>query len=98
MYADWLAELRILGGPQMTNDMMRGAESYLETWERAYGVPAIGCRPAALRTVRIGDSSSTVLKKAGQPASRPGSTFRYCGGKTRVLFNAKGRVARIARG
>jgi hypothetical protein len=98
MYADWLAELRILGGPPMTNDMMSGAESYLETWERAYGVPAIGCRPAALRAVRVGDSSSTVLKKAGQPASRPGSTFRYCGGKTRVLFNSKGRVTRIARG
>jgi hypothetical protein len=97
MYADWLAELRILGGPAMTNDMMSGAESYLETWERAYGVPAIGCRPAALRTVKVGDSSTTVLKKAGQPSSRPGRTFRYCGGKTRVLFNSKGRVARIAR-
>jgi hypothetical protein len=97
MYADWLEELRILGGPPMVNDMMGGAEAYLETWERAYGVRAIGCRPAALRTVRVGDSSSTVLKKAGQPASRPGSSFRYCGGKTRVLFNSKGRVARIAR-
>jgi hypothetical protein len=82
----------------MTNDMMSGAESYLETWERAYGVPAIGCRPAALRAVRVGDSSLAVLKKAGQPTSRPGSTFRYCGGKARVVFNSKGRVARIARG
>jgi hypothetical protein len=97
MYADWLEELRILGGPPLINDMMGGAEAYLETWERAYGVPAIACRPAALRALRVGDSSSTVLKKAGQPGSRPGSTFRYCGGKTRVLFNSKGRVARIAR-
>jgi hypothetical protein len=95
MYADWLEELRILGGPPMVNDMFNGAEAYLETWERAYGVPAIGCRPAALRALRAGES--TVLRKAGQPASRPGNTFRYCGGKTRVLFNSKGRVARIAR-
>jgi hypothetical protein len=35
--------------------------------------------------------------KAGQPSSRPAKTFRYCGGKVRVVFNAKGRVARIAR-
>ena len=97
MYADWLEELRILGGPPMINDMMGGAEAYLETWERAYGVPAIGCRPAALRALRLGTSSSMVLKKAGQPSSRPGRSFRYCGGKVRVMFNSKGRVARIAR-
>jgi hypothetical protein len=97
MYADWLAELRILGGPPMMGDMMHGAEAYLETWERAYGVPTIGCRPAALRALRVGDSSSKVLRKAGQPSSRPGSSFRYCGGRVRVVFNSKGRVARIAR-
>jgi hypothetical protein len=96
MYADWLEELRILGGPPIMNDMMGGAESYLETWERASGVPAIGCRPAALRALRVGNSSSTVLKKAGQPASRPGRSFRYCGGKVRVVFNSKNRVASIA--
>ena len=97
MYADWLEELRILGGPPMINDMMGGAEAYLETWERAYGVPAIGCRPAALRALRLGTSSSTVLKQAGQPSSRPGHSFRYCGGQVRVTFNSKGRVAAIKR-
>jgi hypothetical protein len=97
MYADWLEELRILGGPPLMNDMMNGAEAYLETWERAYGVPSIGCRTAALRALRPGASSKTVLMKAGQPSSRPAKTFRYCGGKVRVVFNAKGRVARIAR-
>jgi hypothetical protein len=97
MYADWLEELRILGGPPMVNDMMGGAEAYLETWERAYGVPAIGCRPAALRALRPGASSTTVLRKAGQPSSRPGRSFRYCGGRVRVVFNSKGRVAQIVR-
>jgi hypothetical protein len=96
MYADWLEELRILGGPPMVNDMMGGAEAYLETWERAYGVPAIGCRRAALRSVRVGDSSLTVLRKAGQPASRPGRSFRYCGAQVRVVFNPKGRAVLIA--
>src|SRR5205085_11018872 len=90
---------RILGGPPMMNDMMSGAEAYLETWERAMGVPTIGCRPAALHALRLGTSSSTVLRKAGQPSSRPGRSFRYCGNggrQVRVVFNSRERAVLIA--
>ncbi len=39
MYADWLAELRVLAGRPILADMFRGAEAYLEMWERADGCP-----------------------------------------------------------
>ena len=39
LYADWFADLRRLGGPQLANDMWNGAEAYLEMWERADGDP-----------------------------------------------------------
>ncbi|MFE3187529.1 peptidase [Nocardia sp. NPDC059240] len=33
-YADWLEALRILGGPDLTTEMMHGAESYLRLWQQ----------------------------------------------------------------
>ncbi|GAB2564913.1 peptidase [Nocardia heshunensis] len=33
-YADWLEAVRILGGPDLTSDMMHGAESYLRLWQQ----------------------------------------------------------------
>jgi hypothetical protein len=38
MYADLIAAQAKLGGPQFVTDMLRGAEAYLEMWERASGV------------------------------------------------------------
>ncbi|MDT4942226.1 MAG: hypothetical protein QOJ34_2315 [Pseudonocardiales bacterium] len=35
MYADWLQELNVLGGPALMNDVMNGAEAYLQMWQRA---------------------------------------------------------------
>jgi hypothetical protein len=32
---DWIQDLRILGGQELANDMLRGAEQYLRTWEGA---------------------------------------------------------------
>ena len=49
MYADWLRDLQLVGGNQMMADMFQGAEAYLETWERADGVPATSCLPARAR-------------------------------------------------
>jgi hypothetical protein len=106
MYADWLQELRILGGRQMMADMFRGAESYLQTWERAYGVPLGHCRPAGERFTHaglgrlgLGAGSQTLLYRAGQPSSRPGRSFRYCvrgGGRAAVVFSARGRAVLVA--
>ncbi len=107
MYADWLRDLQAVGGQQMMGDMFQGAESYLQMWERADGVPAMSCLPARERftnvglgrTLRLGVSTETALYQAGQPLSRPGRAYRYCvgGGATAsAVFNARGRVVLIA--
>src|SRR5581483_4470888 len=46
MYADWLHDVQLVGGPQVMSDVFHGAQAYLEMWERAYGVPATRCLPA----------------------------------------------------
>jgi hypothetical protein len=101
MYPDWLQELRVLAGKPILSDMFRGAEAYLEMWERAYGVPASHCLSAAqARRVRRGQPFASVLYEAGQPLSRPGRSYRYClsGGRhLSVLFNRRGRVAAVTR-
>jgi hypothetical protein len=105
-YADWLQELQILGGRTMMKDMFTGSEAYLETWERAFGVPATRCRPAheslgasGLGALRLGSDAPTLLLHAGQPRARPGRSFRYCvagGGRAATVFNSRGRTAFVA--
>lgn len=111
MYADWLHDLQLVGGNQMMSDMFQGAEAYLETWERADGVPAMSCLPAHARftkaglgrALRLGDTAQAALFRAGQPLTRPGRSFRYCvagvsAGSAPVasVFNTVGKVALIA--
>ncbi|MEA2168501.1 MAG: hypothetical protein QOF76_1801 [Solirubrobacteraceae bacterium] len=87
MIPDWLRDIRIIGGPQVEKDLLLGPEMYLETWERAYGVKGPSCVPGALTAkgigkVRIGMPWKRVLRRAGQPLSRPGLSFRWCGAGT----------------
>lgn len=108
MFADWLQELSQLTHGAMVADMFHGAEAYLEMWERAYGVPAAGCTPASSRlsatgigALRLGAGVESVLYAGGQPASRPGRSFRYCtigtAGLGRVaVFGSDQRVAFVA--
>jgi hypothetical protein len=108
MYADWLHELQMVGGSSMMADMFQGAEAYLQTWERADGVPAMSCRPARQRftgaglgsAIRLGEGSTAALYSAGQPLSRPGRSYRYCvaggrGAAVAAVFNRRGRIAMI---
>jgi hypothetical protein len=99
MYADWLDELQSLGGSAILSDMFRGAEAYLEMWERADGVRAAHCLTAgAARTIKRGASFESVLYRAGQPAARSGNSYTYCVGGRRavsVAFDRRGRVARV---
>jgi hypothetical protein len=102
MYADWLHQLQLTGGRPVMHDMFQGAEAYLEMWERAFGVPVEHCQPRnALGTsLRLGDTAERALYRAGQPASRPGRSFRYClagGGRAAVVFGRSGRVVLAAR-
>jgi hypothetical protein len=77
LYADWLADLRRVGGQQLADDMMAGSEAYLEMWERASGIESKRCffRQDGLKLrgrgeLRLGDDWRTVLGRAGQPQQR----------------------------
>jgi hypothetical protein len=104
LYPDWLEDLRRQAGGDIADDMARGTEAYLQTWERAVGVSNDACRePAALKPastilgIERGTSAVDVLKRAGIPHERLGSTYVYCataasGGTqlVRVTFNTLG--------
>jgi hypothetical protein len=84
LYADWTDEVRKLGGPQIVDDMLRGPEAYLQMWERSVGVPATRClnrrarlRGGGLGPIRLGMTSRTLLKSAGQPLRRT-RAWTYC--------------------
>ncbi len=107
MFADWLQELTQLTRGALTSDMFHGAEAYLEMWERSYGVPAASCRPSSSRlspsglgALRLGSSSESLLYAAGQPAGRPGRSYRYCvsgsGAGEAAVFDPRGHVAFVA--
>jgi microsomal dipeptidase-like Zn-dependent dipeptidase len=107
LYPDWVEDLRKIAGDEIVEDMARGPEAYLQMWERADGVPAQRCvqsRVAFTRKgftrMRLGDSTEQLLRRAGQPAARPGHAWKYCSGKgdggtvTPILTDG-GRVAVI---
>ena len=109
LYADWLRGLQLAGGDAMMHDMFQGAESYLEMWERAVGVPATSCfaprtRFSARRfgrRLRLGETTTQALFSAGQPVARPGRSFRYCvtgspSAHVSAVFNRRGRLVLIA--
>jgi hypothetical protein len=100
LIADWLEDIEHVGGPKVARDVFNSAEAYLETWERAEGVPGPTCirGPVGARgvgKVRLGMPWQRVLRRAGQPASRPGKSFRWCGG-TRALFRG-GKVVLVGK-
>src|SRR3546814_1782000 len=65
--------------------MSRGAEAYLQTWERAQGVKADSCRNPDLRratstwqrSVTRGMTSTQLIKALGQPYTRLGTTYTF---------------------
>jgi hypothetical protein len=111
LYPDWIEDLRKVAGAdgdKIVADMARGAEAYLQTWERAYGIEPDSCRnpdrqasvTAALGQVTPGMTSRQVLATLGQPYSRLGDQFGYCllGTTGTVSFGADGRVSTVASG
>jgi microsomal dipeptidase-like Zn-dependent dipeptidase len=108
LYPDRIEDIRRLGGPEPAADLLRGAEAYLQMWERAEGVPGPKCRAAQRRFIstglgeaRIGMDPERLLRSAGQPEDRPGRVWTYCangsrGGKVKVVFDESGRVALVA--
>jgi microsomal dipeptidase-like Zn-dependent dipeptidase len=86
LYPDWYEDLRLVGGPRIHRDLARGAEAYLQMWERADGIREVRCdtwRQRFLtskglgRQLRLGYGAGKVLRKAGQPVERS-RTWRWC--------------------
>lgn len=116
LYPDWIEDLRHVAGKDgdaIVADLARGAEAYLQTWERAYGVRPDACRNPSLRrplaqvraAVRRGMSARAVMDVLGQPTTRERRDYGYCatgvdGRATRVTvtFDDDGRVAGPVRG
>lgn len=110
LYPDWIEDLRKQGGQAIVDDMARGAEAYLQMWERAEGVSNDACRDtrvikrdSAIKKIAKGTTVESVLKTAGQPHQRLGTAFQYCAknasGKTvkvNVTFTKTGKVSGIS--
>lgn len=111
LYPDWIEDLRKLAGNAIVRDMERGAEAYLQTWERAIGIRNNGCRDRANRTplraftkITRGTTVKRLLKRVGMPGTRTAQRFAYCAkrpnGKTQrvvVELTKAGKVARVRR-
>jgi len=107
LYPDWVQDATTLAGPagqQFQTDIRNGVEAYLEMWERAVGVVGNSCRADIadlsardLAHVTRGMRWEKVLATIGQPDTRLGHTFTYCGahGTVAVRFNDAGRVVSV---
>ena len=112
LYPDWIEDLRKQGGDEIVEDMARGAEAYLEMWERAVGVPRSRCRGAhlgltsrGLGGVQLGANLEGLLRSATQPRRRGARTWEWCveakdgrasGEKTAAVFTPEGTVGLVA--
>jgi hypothetical protein len=101
LYPDWVEDLRKIGGNQIVEDMSRGAEAYLQMWERAAGVPRTHCltpkagfEPRGFRRLRLGHTPRAALMRAGQPLRRT-RAWTYC---VKGKKNRKAKVVTVFTG
>jgi hypothetical protein len=85
LFADWVEDLRKVGGQAIVDDLARGPEAYLQMWERATGIDADGCQAAkgkmttrGMGGVRIGAETKPLVTSAGQPRSRKAGDYAFC--------------------
>ena len=117
LYPDWIEDLTKVAdaenddGGAIREDMARGAEAYLQTWERAQGIAPDPCRNPDLQVragrfddlVRRGMTSHAVMGSVGQPFLRRDLTYTYCASTRRgevrmaVDLTPSGRVAAVRR-
>ena len=77
LYPDWVEDLRKIAGDQIVKDMARGAEAYLQMWERAAGVPRTHCLTpkAGFKATRLpapaARRAAARRAHAGGPAAAP---------------------------
>jgi hypothetical protein len=119
LYPDWIQDLTEVAdsehagdGAAIEEDMARGAEAYLQMWERAEGIKPDSCRNPELRKsvgavqglVHVGMSTRAVMTAVGQPYTRLGDHYRFCATapgepnvRMQVTFGGTGHVTRLAR-
>lgn len=109
LYPDWIEDIRKIAGDKIVKDFGRGAESYLEMWERANGVPMyrrVSSRSIftsrGLFRVKLGVSNEALLRSAGQPARRGAYVWRWGiqkrpikGGNVYAVIGADGRATAV---
>lgn len=120
LYPDWIEDLAQVAdaakagdGARIQDDMARGAEAYLQTWERAEGIAPDSCRNPGLRKpvakvrslVEPGMTTRQVMTAVGQPYERLGTTYSFCARKAgdpkvmmTVAFSKVGRVTGLRAG
>jgi hypothetical protein len=101
MYPDWIEDLRIIGGPEIVKDMARGAEAYLQMWERAVGVPPVECRNlrgiftgGGANRLRLNATTEQALRSGGQPRAR-GRTWSWCVKAPNADVNPKAKAVAV---
>jgi hypothetical protein len=119
LYPDWIEDLTQVAdaqhrgdGAAIQDDMARGAEAYLQMWERAEGIAPDSCRNASLRRpvakvsslIHRGMSTKAVMEAVGQPFQRLGTTYAFCartGSDPKVMmsvrFSRAGKVTGLRR-
>jgi hypothetical protein len=109
LFPDWWEDIRRMGGAATVRDMARGAEAYLESWERVYGV-RYGCKSRLKRLTRRGvahlrlrDSAAQLLRRGGQPKVRGNWAWSWCvrgrknrGRRVAAALTRDGTVALVA--
>jgi hypothetical protein len=102
LHPDWMEQLRLLGGQPIANDLMSGAEAYLETWERATGVPGPSCLTPPKRLSRrgfgplkLGIDPRATLIAAGQPERRVERSYRWCSTRGKAKGAASAGAAAV---
>jgi hypothetical protein len=105
LYPDWVQDVTVQAGADgaaFRRDLANGVEAYLQMWERATGIVGDSCRKDVadvtsgdLKRVKHGMTPEQVLTELGQPHTRIGREFTYCGtgGEVTITFSAKGTVA-----
>jgi len=84
LFPDWWEDIRRVGGEAAVADMARGAEAYLQSWERVEGI-RFGCKAPRQRFTRrgaggarLGAATTALLRRAGQPRVRGDSAWSWC--------------------
>ncbi|MGH2793480.1 MAG: hypothetical protein ACRDKG_04165, partial [Actinomycetota bacterium] len=106
LYPDWIEDLRLQGGDAIVADMLRGAEAYLQMWERTIGIASDACRSdvadltdAAIGSLDTGMTPEQVIETIGQPHTRHDAAFTFCmtGARTATAtFDAGGHLVSVA--